>query len=58
MLDRVQTNRILLPTNYSPINNITETRVPILDQAFRISYNVNTLGKGMHPTILPPAIAK
>ena len=29
-----------------------------LDEAICISYSVNTLGKGMHPTILPSAMGK
>ena len=34
------------------------TQVQILDKAVCISYGANTLGKGMHPTILPPATGK
>ena len=35
------------------------TRVQILGEAICISYNANTLGKGMHPTILhPPSCGK
>ena len=34
------------------------TRVQILDTAVCISHSVNTLGKSMNPTILPPAIGK
>ena len=29
--------------------------VQILGEAVYISYNTNTLGKGMNPTILPPS---
>ena len=36
----------------------TATRVQILDQAHGISHSTNTLGKGMNPIILPPAIGK
>ena len=36
----------------------TETRVQILDEADCISQNINTIGKGMNPTILPPVISK
>ena len=32
------------------------TRVQILDQADCISHSTNTLGKGMNPIILPPAM--
>ena len=32
------------------------TRIQILDVADRISHNTNTLGKGMNPIILPPAM--
>ena len=34
------------------------TQVQILDEADCISYSTNTLGKGMNPIILPPAIGK
>ena len=36
----------------------TATRVQILDEADCISHNTNTLGKGMNPIILPPAMGK
>ena len=36
----------------------TVTRVQILDEADRISHCTNTLGKGMNPIILPPAMGK
>ena len=36
----------------------TATRVQILDQANCISHSTNTLGKGMNPIILPPAMGK
>ena len=36
----------------------TATRVQILDVADRISHNTNTLGKGINPIILPPAMGK
>ena len=36
----------------------TATRVQILDQTYCISHNTNTLGKGMNPNILPPAMSK
>ena len=36
----------------------TATRVQILDETDRISYSTNTLGKGMNPVILPPAMGK
>ena len=32
--------------------------VQILDEAVYISHRTNTLGKGMNPTILPPAMDK
>ena len=34
------------------------TQVQILDEAVSISHIVNTLGKGMNPTILLPIMAK
>ena len=34
------------------------TRVQILDETDCISHSTNTLGKGMNPIILPPAIGK
>ena len=36
----------------------TATRVQILDEADFLSYSTNTLGKGMNPIILPPAMGK
>ncbi len=36
----------------------TTTRVQILDKPDYISYSTNTLGKGMNPNILPPAMGK
>ena len=36
----------------------TATRVQILDEPDCISHSTNTLGKGMNPIILPPAIGK
>ena len=36
----------------------TAIRVQILDEADCISQNTNTLGKGINPIILPPAIDK
>ena len=36
----------------------TATRVQILDENDCISHNTNTLGKGMNPIILPPAMDK
>ena len=34
------------------------TTVQILDKAVCISHSANTNGKGMNPTILPPAMGK
>ena len=34
------------------------TRVQILDETDCISHSTNTLGKGMNPIILPPAMCK
>ena len=34
------------------------TRVQILDEPVYISHSINTLGKGMNPTILSPATSK
>ena len=36
----------------------TVTRVQILDETGCISHSINTLGKGMNPIILPPAMGK
>ncbi len=36
----------------------TATRVQILDETDCISHSTNTLGKGMSPIILPPAMGK
>ena len=36
----------------------TARRVQILDAAYCISHRTNTLGKGMNPIILPPAMGK
>ena len=36
----------------------TVTRVQILDLTDCISHSTNTLGKGMNPIILPPAMGK
>ena len=36
----------------------TAIRVQILDLTDCISYSTNTLGKGMNPNILPPAMGK
>ncbi len=36
----------------------TATRVQILDETDSISHSTNTLGKGMNPIILPPAMSK
>ena len=36
----------------------TVTRVQILDETDYISHSTNTLGKGMNPIILPPAMGK
>ena len=36
----------------------TVTQVQILDETDCISHCTNTLGKGMNPTILPPAMGK
>ena len=36
----------------------TVTRVQILDKTDCISHSTNTLGKGMNPIILPPAMGK
>ena len=36
----------------------TATRVQILDEADCISYTSNTIGKGMNPISLPPAMGK
>ena len=36
----------------------TVTRVKILDKTDCISHSINTLGKGMNPIILPPAMGK
>ena len=38
------------------LENDTVTRVHILDEADSISHGTNILGKGINPTILPPAM--
>ena len=40
------------------INHCRLTRVQTLDEADHISHSTNTLGKGMNPIILPPAMGK
>ncbi len=37
---------------------VLQTRVKILDETDCISHSTNTLGKGMNPNILPPAMGK
>ena len=37
---------------------VGKTRVQILDETDSISHSTNTLGKGMNPIILPPAMGK
>ena len=37
---------------------LVATRVQILDETDCISHSTNTLGKGMNPIILPPAMGK
>ena len=39
-------------------NGHGDTRVQILDETDCISHSTNTLGKGMNPIILPPAMGK
>ena len=36
----------------------TVTRVQILEETDYISHSANTIGKGMNPIILPPAMGK
>ena len=36
----------------------TATRVQLLDETDCISHSTNTLGEGMNPSILPPAMGK
>ena len=36
----------------------TASQIQILDNVVYISHSINTLGKGMHTTILPSAIGK
>ena len=38
--------------------NIKNPKVQILDETDYISHSTNTLGKGMNPIILPPAMGK
>ena len=51
---------IRYPTNVDmPLNEMdTATRVQILDETDCISHRTNTVGKGMNPIILPPAMGK
>ena len=44
--------------NWISLEMDTATRVQILDEADYISHSTNTLGKGMNPIILPPAMGK
>ena len=39
-------------------NSVSLSRVQILDETDYISHSTNTLGKGMNPIILPPAMGK
>ena len=39
-------------------NGHRATQVQILDETDCISHSTNTLGKGMNPIILPPAMGK
>ena len=41
-----------------PLEMDMATRVQILDKTDCISHCTNTLGKGMNPIILPPAMGK
>ena len=36
----------------------TANQVQILDETVCMSHSTNTLGKGINPTILPPAMSK
>ena len=46
-------------TNGYPRKNVDiVSQVEMLNKAIIISYSANTLGKGMHPTILPRTISK
>ena len=51
---------VILQYNYwlSSQDVDTTTRVQILDEPDYISHSTNTLGKGMNPNILPPAMGK
>ena len=40
------------------VGNGHGTQVQILDETDCISHSTNTLGKGMNPIILPPAMGK
>ena len=40
------------------VGNEHATRVQILDLTDCISHSTNTLGKGMNPIVLPPAMGK
>ena len=42
----------------SSLKMVMATCVQILDEVVCISYSTNILGKGMNPTILPPAVGK
>ena len=46
----------IIESNNKPLD--TATRVQILDETDCISHSTNTLGKGMNPIILPPAMGK
>ena len=54
-----RTHRYFLNTKIKEEKKMnTATRVQILDETDCISHNTNTLGKGMNPIILPPAMGK
>ena len=61
-MDSYQGNQNYILSAPGLMDNIIEVdtviRVQILDEDVCLSHSANTLGKGMNPTILPPAMVK
>ena len=55
VINKMFTNPIYLIYIYK---EVLATQVQFLDETDYISHGTNTLGKGMNPIILPPAMGK
>ena len=55
LLARIEDNMISTGRAHGVMDTVT--RVQILDETDCISHSINTLGKGMNPIILPPAMS-